>query len=114
MKVMADIEGIHFNYFTKKDEVRHRLVQDIIRAYEDLQARRAEVQSLFADSPVKEIHGEVPVAEMFSYSTTLRSLTQGRGTFHTGHVRYAPVPKSLADEVRRNTLAHRKGEGQAA
>ena len=72
------------------------------------------VQSLFADSPIKEIHGVVPVAEMFSYSTTLRSLTQGRGTFHTGHVRYSQVPKSIADEVVRRTLAKRRGDGQAA
>ena len=41
----------------------------------------------------------MPVAELFSYSTTLRSLTQGRGTFHTEHADYAAVPKSVEDEI---------------
>ena len=38
--ILQGIEGIGFVYFTKKDVVRHRLVQEIIRAYEDLDARR--------------------------------------------------------------------------
>ncbi|MEW5737010.1 MAG: PhoH family protein [Thermodesulfobacteriota bacterium] len=39
--ILADIEGIHFTYFSKRDVVRHRLVQDIIRAYEELEVRKA-------------------------------------------------------------------------
>jgi len=73
----------------------------------DLQSRRADVQSLFAENVIKEIRGLIPVAELFSYSTTLRSLTQGRGTFHTEHANYAPVPEMLARQVVRETLARR-------
>jgi len=73
----------------------------------DLQSRRADVQSLFAENPIKEIRGLIPVAELFSYSTTLRSLSQGRGTFHTEHANYAPVPETLAKQVIRDTLARR-------
>ncbi|MCU0725938.1 MAG: elongation factor G [Planctomycetes bacterium] len=74
----------------------------------DLQSRRSEIRSLFSENPVKEIRGLVPVAEMFSYSTVLRSLTQGRGTFHTEHAEYAPVPERIAEEVVRETLARRR------
>jgi phosphate starvation-inducible PhoH-like protein len=40
--ILQNIEGIRFVYFTKRDVVRHRLVQDIIEAYEDLEARRQQ------------------------------------------------------------------------
>jgi len=73
----------------------------------DLQSRRAEVQSLMAENPVKEIRGMVPVSEMFAYSTTLRSLTQGRGTFHTEHASYSRLPQSIASKVVRETLQRR-------
>ena len=73
----------------------------------DLQSRRADVQSLFAENVIKQIRGLIPVAELFSYSTVLRSLTQGRGTFHTEHANYAPVPESLSRQVIRDTLAKR-------
>jgi phosphate starvation-inducible PhoH-like protein len=36
--ILQKIEGIKFIFFSKKDVVRHRLVQDIIKAYEDLEA----------------------------------------------------------------------------
>jgi phosphate starvation-inducible PhoH-like protein len=38
--ILQDIDGIHFVFFSKKDVVRHKLVQEIIRAYEDLEARK--------------------------------------------------------------------------
>jgi elongation factor G len=78
----------------------------------DLQSRRCEVESLDGEGTTKEIRGLVPVAEMFSYSTTLRSLTQGRGTFHTEHAAYSPVPEAMAEKVRRETLARRKEAGK--
>jgi len=73
----------------------------------DLQSRRTEVENLEGEGATKEIKGLIPVAEMFSYSTTLRSLTQGRGTFHTEHAGYAPVPEAMAEKVRRETVAKR-------
>jgi elongation factor G len=92
-------------------EVPQEYLGDVLS---DLQSRRAEVQSLKADQPVKEIRGTVPVSELFSYSTTLRSLTQGRGTFHTETSRYTPVPVPLAREVTRETLARREARGKGA
>ncbi len=43
--ILQDIEGIKFVFFTKRDVVRHKLVQEIIRAYEELEARKQEVRS---------------------------------------------------------------------
>ena len=41
------------------------------------------------------VHGTVPLAEMFGYSTTLRSLTQGRASFNLEPFDYRPVPDNL-------------------
>jgi phosphate starvation-inducible PhoH-like protein len=43
--ILQGIEGIKFVFFTKRDVVRHKLVQEIIRAYEELEARKQEVRS---------------------------------------------------------------------
>jgi phosphate starvation-inducible PhoH-like protein len=51
--ILQDIKGIRFVYFTKVDVVRHRLVQDIIKAYEDLEARKKSV----SDRPVNGTAG---------------------------------------------------------
>jgi phosphate starvation-inducible PhoH-like protein len=40
--ILKNIEGIKFVFFTKKDVVRHRLVQDIIKAYEELELRKQD------------------------------------------------------------------------
>ena len=47
----------------------------------------------------KAIRAEVPLAEMFGYSTTLRSLTQGRATYTMEFKHYAEAPKSVAEAV---------------
>ena len=45
------------------------------------------------------IHGKVPLAEMFGYATTLRSATQGRGTFQMAFDHYEAVPKNVQEEI---------------
>ena len=45
------------------------------------------------------IKAEVPLAEMFGYSTTLRSLTQGRATYTMEFKHYAEAPKSVAEAI---------------
>jgi elongation factor G len=47
----------------------------------DLHARKGKIEQLLAKGPVALISGHAPLADMFGYATTLRSLTQGRGTF---------------------------------
>ncbi|MDX1668971.1 MAG: elongation factor G, partial [Limnobacter sp.] len=66
----------------------------------DLSSRRGIVQGM--DDMVgggKNIKAEVPLAEMFGYSTTLRSLTQGRATYSMEFKHYAEAPKNVADAV---------------
>ncbi len=66
----------------------------------DLSSRRGMVQGM-EDIPGggKVIKAEVPLAEMFGYSTSLRSQTQGRATYSMEFKQYAETPKHVADEV---------------
>ena len=65
----------------------------------DLNRRRGILQGL-EDAPVgKIVRAEVPLAEMFGYATTLRSMSQGRATYTMEFSRYAEVPSSVADGV---------------
>ena len=66
----------------------------------DLSSRRGVVQGM-DDMPGggKTIKAEVPLAEMFGYSTTLRSLTQGRATYTMEFKHYTEAPKNVADAV---------------
>ena len=64
----------------------------------DLSGRRGVIQGM-EDMPGKAIRAEVPLGEMFGYSTTLRSLTQGRATYTMEFKHYAEAPKSVADAI---------------
>ena len=67
----------------------------------DLTARRGMVQGV-DDIPGgvgRIVKALVPLAEMFGYSTTLRSLTQGRATYTMEFKHYAAVPKHILDQV---------------
>jgi elongation factor G len=67
----------------------------------DLSSRRGVIQGMddLAGGGGKAIRAEVPLAEMFGYSTTLRSLTQGRATYTMEFKHYAEAPKNVADAV---------------
>ncbi|HUU71817.1 MAG TPA: elongation factor G [Burkholderiales bacterium] len=67
----------------------------------DLSSRRGTIQGMddIAGGGGKVIRAEVPLAEMFGYSTTLRSLTQGRATYTMEFKHYAEAPKSVADGI---------------
>ena len=65
----------------------------------DLNRRRGLVQGM-DDSPMgKVVRAEVPLAEMFGYSTDLRSATQGRATYTMEFDKYAIVPGNVADAI---------------
>ncbi len=59
----------------------------------DLHARKGKTEQLLAKGPVRHIVGHAPLAEMFGYATTLRSLTQGRGTFTLQFDHYGRVER---------------------
>ncbi|MGE0801136.1 MAG: elongation factor G [Lautropia sp.] len=66
----------------------------------DLSSRRGMVQGMDdMTGGGKAIKAEVPLAEMFGYSTTLRSLTQGRATYTMEFKQYAEAPKNVAEAV---------------
>jgi elongation factor G len=66
----------------------------------DLNSRRGVIQGM-EDMPGggKVVRAEVPLAEMFGYSTTLRSLTQGRATYTMEFKHYAEAPKNVAEAI---------------
>jgi elongation factor G len=65
----------------------------------DLSSRRGMIQGMEDLPGGKAIKAEVPLGEMFGYSTTLRSLTQGRATYTMEFKHYAEAPKSVAEAV---------------
>jgi elongation factor G len=66
----------------------------------DLSSRRGMVQGMEdMAGGGKAIRAEVPLAEMFGYSTTLRSLTQGRATYTMEFKQYSEAPKNVAEAI---------------
>ncbi|MEX2459975.1 MAG: elongation factor G [Paenibacillaceae bacterium] len=71
----------------------------------DLSSRRGRIEGMDERSGTRIVRAKVPLAEMFGYSTTLRSRTQGRGTFSMELSHYEEVPKNVAEEI----IAKHKG-----
>jgi len=65
----------------------------------DLSSRRGMIQGMDDMPGLKVISAEVPLAEMFGYSTSLRSATQGRATYTMEFKRYSEAPKSVSEAV---------------
>ena len=62
-------------------------------------ARRGRVEGSEVRGNAQIVKGMIPLSEMFGYATTLRSATQGRGTFSMTFDHYEDVPKSIAEEI---------------
>ncbi|WP_163853029.1 elongation factor G [Paenibacillus elgii] len=65
----------------------------------DLNSRRGRIEGMDTRHGAQVIRAKVPLSEMFGYSTTLRSRTQGRGVYSMEISHYEEVPKSIADEI---------------
>ncbi|HIP49783.1 MAG TPA: elongation factor G [Lutibacter sp.] len=65
----------------------------------DLQARRAIVMGMEGEGKYQKITAKVPLAEMYKYSTSLRSLTQGRGSFVSTFDTFQPVPTNIQSDL---------------
>ena len=65
----------------------------------DLNRRRGKIMGMDDRGMAKEIKAEVPLSEMFGYSTTVRSMSQGRATYSMIFKHYEEVPKNIADEI---------------
>ncbi|MBA5729653.1 elongation factor G [Aerococcaceae bacterium INB8] len=62
-------------------------------------SRRGRIEGTTARGNAQIVRGFIPLAEMFGYATTLRSATQGRGTFTMQFDHYEAVPKSIQEEI---------------
>ncbi len=67
----------------------------------DLNRRRGQVNSMGDRSGNKIVDAHVPLAEMFGYSTDLRSSTQGRATYSMEFDHYAEVPRNVSEEIQK-------------
>ena len=65
----------------------------------DISSRRGKVLGMEADGHFQVIHAEVPLAEMWKYSTQLRSLTQGRGNHSRKFSHYEPMPREEQNKL---------------
>ncbi len=65
----------------------------------DLNRRRGIIQGMDDAAGVKLVRAEVPLAEMFGYSTDLRSMSQGRATYSMEFKHYSEAPKSVAEAI---------------
>jgi elongation factor G len=65
----------------------------------DLNRRRGLIQGMEDVPAGKAMHAEVPLSEMFGYSTDLRSATQGRANYSMEFSHYAEAPSSVTEEI---------------
>ncbi|WP_288222545.1 elongation factor G [uncultured Clostridium sp.] len=72
----------------------------------DINKRRGRVLGMEQDGRLQKVNAEIPLAEMFKYTTDLRSMTQARGSFTSEFERYEEVPESevkkIIEEARKN------------
>jgi elongation factor G len=71
----------------------------------DISSRRGQIEGIETHGETCVIHCTIPLAESFGYSTSLRSLTQGRATYSMEFHQYREVPASILEEM----LAKSKG-----
>ncbi|MFA7559965.1 MAG: elongation factor G, partial [Sphaerochaeta sp.] len=79
--------------------------------FASINQRRGLIISSNEDNQVSTVFAEVPLSEMFGYSTVLRSLTQGKGEFTMELGKYGRVPVSVAEELRK-TYAEKRRQAQ--
>lgn len=65
----------------------------------DLQSRRSVILGMDSEGKYQTIKAKTPLAEMYKYSTTLRSITQGRGSFSTKFSNFELVPNNVQEEL---------------
>ena len=73
----------------------------------DLNTRRVAIEEMTMDGIIREVNGKVPIAEMFNYSSTLRGLTSGRGTFSMEPAGYEPTPPHIQEKIVKDATAEK-------
>jgi elongation factor G len=75
-----------------------------------LNQRRGVITASTEDGTFCRVEAEVPLADMFGYSTILRSLTQGKAEFTMEFLKYGKVPTQISDQLKMDYLEKRKKE----
>ena len=65
----------------------------------DINSKRGQVNDMTDRSGVKVIHAQIPLAELFGYSTTLRGMTQGRASYNMELLHYQTIPHNVAETI---------------
>ncbi|MEO8432307.1 MAG: elongation factor G [Acidobacteriota bacterium] len=79
----------------------------------DLSSRRGHVQGMETETEDTVIKAQVPMAEMLTYGAQLRSITQGRGTFHMEFSHYSEVPHAAQEKIIAQSKANREAAENA-
>lgn len=77
----------------------------------DVSGRRGKVLGMEMEGAMQVINAEVPLAELYKYSSNLRSMTQGRGTHRRSFARYEPVPREIQAKLVEAYQAEKEAEG---
>jgi len=78
----------------------------------DLNSRRGRILGMGREEGIQVVFAEVPMAETFTYSSTLRSITQGRGAFEMAFDRYEPVPSVFSKQIQEAAAKARVAEAE--
>ena len=65
----------------------------------NLNSRRGRIENMEDRNGIRVVTSKVPLAEMFAYSTTLRSMTQGRGSYTMQFSHYEEAPRNIQEEI---------------
>jgi len=65
----------------------------------DLNSRRGRIMGMTSEGSFQKVAAKVPLAEMYKYSTSLRSMTQGRGMFTSEFSHYEETPREVQEKV---------------
>ena len=104
---VASIAAFREAYLKAKPVILEPIMKLEVSAPEEFQGvaigqinqRRGVIVGATMDAGYVVVEAEVPLSEMFGYSTDLRSVTQGKGEFSMEFLRYSQVPKSVQDEM---------------
>jgi len=75
----------------------------------DLNSRRGHIEAIRTHGEIRAIHSYIPLAEVFGYATTLRSLTQGRATHSMEFYQYQELPAELVDQITNRAIGIKHG-----
>jgi elongation factor G len=78
--------------------------------FASINQRRGIISSSTEDGTFSRVEAEVPLSEMFGYSTVLRSMTQGKAEFTMEFAKYGKVPQSISETLIKETAEKRKQE----